>query len=368
MNVPFFDLKRQYASIKDEVDKAVRAVFDNTAFILGPSVSEFERGFAEYLGAEHAIGVNSGTSALHLALKAVGVGNGSEVITTPLTFIATAEAIVMSGAKPVFVDVDKDSLNIDPQQVEAAVSEYTKAIIPVHLYGQVADMDPIMEIARKHKLAVIEDACQAHGAEYKGRKAGVIGDVSAFSFYPSKNLGAYGEGGMVVTRDAEIAARVKALRNHGQNKKDNHKWVGYNYRMSGIQGAVLKTKLAHLDGWTEKRREIAALYSELLAGVSYVDVPREAVPGKHVYHLYVIRTRRRNELKEFLEQEGVQTRIHYPRCLHLQEAFEFLSYRPGDFPVAEEAVDEILSLPMFPELTRDEVEYVANSIKKFYRK
>ena len=359
--IPFVDLKTQYASIKNEVNAAIQSVLESCQFTLGSEVAGFEAEFAAYCQAKHGIGVNTGTSALHLALLAANVGPEDEVITVPFTFVATVSAICYTGARPVFVDIDPRTFNIDENSIEAAITEKTKAIIPVHLYGQPADMGPILEIARRRGLAVIEDACQAHGAEYKGRRAGSLGDMGCFSFYPGKNLGAYGEGGMVVTDNPEYARTIRMLRDWGAERKYHHVLKGYNYRMEGIQGAVLRVKLRHLEAWTEARRAVAARYDRLLAG-SGVRTPDAMSYARHVYHIYAIRTPRRQAWQEALQAQGVQTGIHYPTPVHLLPAFADLGYVPGDFPHSEQAANEVLSLPMFPELTAEQCEMVARAV------
>ena len=364
MKVPFLDLKAQYESIRDEVTIALQRVFDNTAFAGGPFVAEFENEFASFCQCKFAIGVGSGTAALWMALLGLGIGQGDEVITTPNTFIATAEAISLCGAKPVFIDVDEQTYNMNPRLIEGAITIRTKAIIPVHLYGQMADMDPIMEIARAHGLFVIEDACQAHGAEYKGRPAGSIGDAGCFSFYPGKNLGAYGEAGAVVTNDAKLAETMQMFRDHGQAKKYYHSIIGWNTRMDGLQGAVLSLKLRHLPAWNEARRANARLYNDLLADVDNVNTPVEADYAKHVYHIYAIRIQCRDELIAGLAREDIFCGIHYPVPIHLQDAYGYLDYARGNFPVAEKCADQIVSLPMFPELTEEQVRRVAQEIKR----
>ena len=338
-----------------------RAVLDSCQFTLGSEVVKFEEEFAAFSGATIGIGVNTGTSALHLAVLAADIGPGDEVITVPHTFVATVAAIRYAGATPVFVDIDPDSFNMDPRLIEAAITPRTKAIIPVHLYGQAADMDPIVEIARKHGLVVIEDAAQAHAAEYKGRRVGSLGDMACFSFYPGKNLGAYGEGGMVVTDNAEYARTIRMLRDWGAEQKYQHVLKGYNYRLEGIQGAVLRVKLKYLESWTEGRRAAASRYNELLAGSEY-STPAELAHNRHVYHVYAIRTSNRQAVQESLQSQGVQTGIHYPTPVHLLPAHEDLGYRRGQFPHAEAAADEVLSLPMFPELTEAQTSQVADAL------
>lgn len=355
--IPFVDLKAQYASIKPEVDAAIQGILDSCQFTLGTEVAKFEEEFAAYSGAKIGIGVNTGTSALHLALLAAGVGPGDEVITVPFTFVATAAAIHYTGATPTFVDVDPKTFTMDPAGIEAAITPKTKAIIPVHLYGQTADMDPILAIAKKHGLIVIEDACQAHGAEYKGRRAGSIGDMGCFSFYPGKNLGAYGEGGMVTTSNPDFARTIRMLRDWGAEKKYHHILKGYNYRLEGLQGAVLRVKLRHLEKWTEARRTAAAYYDSALAD-SGIPTPLVREHSRHVYHVYAVRTTERAKWQEFLNARGVQSGIHYPIPVHLQEAYASPRYKAGDFPHSEKAAAEVLSLPMYPELTppmQDEV-------------
>jgi len=359
--IPFVDLKAQYASIKDEIDSAIQHVLDTAQFTLGAEVAAFEGEYAAYCRTRRAIGVNTGTSALHLALLAAGVGPGDEVITVPFTFVATVAAVYYTGARSVLVDVDPQSFTMDPWKIEAAITEKTKAIIPVHLYGQCADMDPILEIAKRRSLTVIEDACQAHGAEYKGRRAGSLGDMGCFSFYPGKNLGAYGEGGMVVTDRAEYARTIRMLRDWGAETKYQHVLKGYNYRMEGVQGAVLRVKLRCLEKWTEARRALATRYDGLLSK-SGVSVPAEMPYARHVYHIYAIRTRKRQALQEALSTKGIHTGIHYPTPVHLLPAYADLGYNEGDFPNSEQAASEVLSLPMFAELTAAQCEEVADVI------
>jgi dTDP-4-amino-4,6-dideoxygalactose transaminase len=366
MKVPFLDLRKQYGAIKDEIGTALQEVIDTCAFAGGPMTKAFESLFAPYCDCEFAIGCGSGTEALWLALIASGVGPGNEVITTPSTFIATSEAISFCGATPVFVDVVESTCNMDPSLVEAAITPETKAIIPVHLYGQMADMDPLMEIAARHNLAVVEDACQAHGATYKGRRAGSIGNAGCFSFYPGKNLGAYGEAGAVVTGDQGLAEKMAAFRDHGQVKKYFHNIVGWNSRMDGFQGAVLGVKMKYIDAWTRQRQEKAALYSQLLAGIEGVELPALMDGAESVYHLYVIQTDRRDELQAYLKDHGIDTGLHYPIPLHLQEAYSGLGYKAGDFPVAERAAGRILSLPIYPELQEGQIRYVSEKIREFF--
>lgn len=365
MKVNFVDLKAQYQTIKPEIDKAIENVISNTAFILGKAVADFEEKFASYCEVKHAIGINSGTSALIMALKALEIGEGDEVITTPNTFIATAEAISYAGAKPVFVDIEEKSYNLDPARLKKAITKKTKAMIPVHLYGQPADMDPMVQIAEKKGIAVIEDACQAHGALYKGKKTGGLTPIGCFSFYPGKNLGAYGEGGAVTTNSDEIAQKIRMLRDHGSSKKFYHEYIGNNCRLEGIQGAVLSVKLNHLDDWNNKRRENADLYRKYLEGTS-VKVPDEMPYAKHVYHVFCVKVKDREKLIDFLKQKSIFTNIHYPIPIHLQKAYSFLGYKKGSFPVTEGCMDEILSLPMFAELTEEQIKYTTDCIKEFY--
>lgn len=359
--IPFVDLKAQYSSIKDEINAAVTQVLETTQFVLGKEVATFEREFADYCNADYGIAVNTGTSALHLALLAAGVGPGDEVITVPFTFVATVAAIYYTGATPVFVDIDPVSYTIDVTQIESAITERTKAILPVHLYGQPADMEPIIEIARRHNLTVIEDAAQAHRAEYKGQRVGSIGDLGCFSFYPGKNLGAYGEGGIVVTNNPEYARTIQMLRDWGQEQRYHHVLKGYNYRMEGMQGAILRVKLRYLDQWTEARRANAALYDELLANLD-MKTPTVMPYSHHVYHIYALRSPRRDWLQQMLNEQGIQTGIHYPIPVHLQPAYSDLGYKPGDFPHSEQAAKEVFSLPMYAELKPAQIHTVVNTL------
>jgi len=360
--IPFVDLKAQYLSIKKEVDAAILNVLDTCQFTLGSEVAAFEKDFATYSQVKHGIAVNNGTSALHLALLAANIGEGDEVITVPFTFVASVAAIYYSRATPVFVDIDPRTFTMDPAKIEAAITPKTKAILPVHLYGQCADMDAINAIAKKHKLVVIEDACQAHGAEYKGRRAGSMGDLGAFSFYPGKNLGAYGEGGLVSTSNDEYNRTIRMLRDWGAEKKYQHVLKGYNYRMEGIQGAVLKVKLKYLEGWTEARRAAAANYAQCFSG-SAVRTPEALPHNRHVYHIYAVRTTERAKWQEQLQAQGISTGIHYPIPVHLLPAYSDLGYKAGQFPHSERAAAETLSLPMFPELTAQQCQTVATAVK-----
>jgi dTDP-4-amino-4,6-dideoxygalactose transaminase len=359
--VPYLDLKAQYRALQPDIDAAVRRVFESGEFVLGGEVERLEQEFAEYCGVRHAIGVNSGTSALHLALLAAGVGPGDEVITVPFTFVATTAAIRYTGARPVFVDVEPVTYGIDSAQIEARITSRTKAILPVHLYGHPCDMDAVLEIARRRSLAVIEDAAQAHGALYKGRRAGSMGDLAAFSFYPTKNLGACGEGGLVATNDEARARQVRMLRNWGAERRYQHVLKGFNYRMEAIQGAVLRVKLKHLEEWTEARRAHAAAYNQLLRS-SCLTLPRELPGARHVYHCYTILAPDRAALEERLRAARIGYAIHYPQPIHLMEAHADLGYRRGDFPVAESLAERVLSLPMFPELTPAQIEQVAQAV------
>ncbi len=363
--VKFVDLKAQYNSIKEEVGAAIKGVLESTTFIMGENLRSFEEEFAGFCGAKFCIGLNSGTSALHLALLAKKIGKGDEVITAPNTFIATCAAISYTGAVPRLVDIDPQTYNIDVKKLENAISSKTKAVIPVHLYGQPSDMKQVMEIAQKHGLEVIEDACQAHGSQHH-KKTVPASDIGCFSFYPGKNLGAYGEGGCIVTNDKETQELIKAYRDHGQVKKHVHKYIGYNYRLEEMQAAILRAKLRHLDKWTQMRRKNASIYNGLLEGCD-VSIPIEKEYNRHVYHLYVIRAKNRQRLIEHLNSKGIQTAIHYPTPIHLQEAYSHLNYKKGSFPIAERFAGEILSLPMFPELKQDEIAMVANSIKEFLK-
>lgn len=364
--IPFVDLKAQYETIRDEVNAAVARVLESAQFVLGPEVEAFESEFAAYCGARHCVAVNSGTSALHLALLAAGVGAGDEVITVSHTFVATAAAVAHAGARPVFVDIDPRTCLIDPGKIESAINSRTRAVMPVHLYGRCADMDAIAEVAARHNLAVIEDAAQAHGAEYKGRRAGGLAPLACFSFYPGKNLGAYGEGGAVTTDSDETARLLRELRDHGQSRKYTHDRLGYNYRLEGIQGAVLRVKLRRLDGWNEARRAHAAEYRRLLADASGVRLLEDAAYANvPVHHIFPVFTPRRDELAEHLKREGVATGIHYPVPAHLQKAFADLGVPAGALPETERAARETLSLPMYPELQRDALARVADAVRRF---
>ena len=363
MKVPFVDLKLLHSDIEEELREVFARVLANSSFVLGPEVLKFEQEFAEYCGTAHSIAVNTGTAALHLVLAALEVEPGDEVITVPHTFIATAEAITACGATPVFVDIDPISFCMDPSLIEAAITPKTRAIIPVHIYGQMADMDAILEVANRHGIPVVEDACQAHGAEYQGRKAGSLGVAGCFSFYPGKNLGACGEGGAVTTDDAELAQKIRMWRDHGSRKKYEHQFAGHNMRMEGIQGGILSVKLKHLDRWNNQRRAAAAEYARVLEGTD-ITLPVEMSYGRHVYHLYVIQSDDREGLKKQLADAGIESGLHYPIPLHLQQAYKHLGHSIGDFPVTERVKDRILSLPMYPGIQVAAIEYVAAGLQE----
>jgi dTDP-4-amino-4,6-dideoxygalactose transaminase len=366
MHVPFVDLKIQYASLKHEMVPALESLMESSQFILGKSVENFERSFADAHQMKHCVGVGSGTEALHIVLWAHGIGPGDEVITAANTFIATAEAISLTGARPVFVDVDPKTYTMDPSHLKKAITSKTKAIIPVHLYGQAAAMDEIMSIAREHGIMVLEDACQAHLATYNGKHVGHFGVAAGFSFYPGKNLGAYGEAGGVTTKDDALAQKLRVLRDHGQTKKYHHATWGLNYRLDGMQAVILNVKMPHLAAWTDARRRHAHGYGEKLRGVGDIITPFERPDSMHVYHLYVIQTSQRDALQKHLQSREIQTGLHYPVPLHLQEAYKSLGYKKGDFPVSENVADRGLSLPMFAELTDQQIEYVCDAIKDFF--
>jgi dTDP-4-amino-4,6-dideoxygalactose transaminase len=363
IQVPFVDLKAQYAGIKSEIDAAWQRVVSNASFILGKEVADFERAFAATVGAKEAVGVSSGTAALFLALSAVGVGPGDEVITTAHTFIATAAAVSQLGARPVFADIDPRTYNLDPNRVEDAITERAKAILAVHLYGQPADLRPLRDIARRHGLWLIEDAAQAVAAEYEGERCGNIGDLACFSFYPSKNLGAYGDAGAVTGNDESLLARVRKLRDHGRTSKYEHDEIGFGQRIDALQAAILATKLSHLEEWTEARRAHAHLYSELLSS-SGVTIPFESPNVRHVYHLYVIRTPRRDAMWQQLKDKGIEVGVHYPIPVHRQQAYLKIGYGEISLPVTEQAASEVLSLPMYAELTSEQIEYVAQALRQ----
>jgi len=363
--IPYFDLPAQLRSIRKDLDAALARTIDHCSFCLGPDVVQFEKDFAKFIGAEHCVGFNSGTSALHVALLLLGVGPDDEVITTPFTFVATSWAISYVGAKPVYVDVDDATFNLDSKLIERAITPRTRAVLPVHLYGHPFGLDAILAVCRKHKLPLVEDAAQAHGAMYKGKIVGTSGQMSCFSFYPGKNLGACGEGGALVTNNAAFDKRARSLREHGSTVRYYHDEVGYNYRMEGFQGATLGVKLKHLNKWTAERRRVAHRYHELLAGTP-LQLPREADYAQSAWHLYVVRHPRRDDLKKHLEASGIGCALHYPLPLHLQKCYAHLGHKAGDFPVAEKAARECLSLPIYPELTDRQIQRVAEVVKNFF--
>jgi len=363
MTVPFLDLKAHHEPIREQLDAAIAQVIDSGAFAGGPFVASFERDFAAYCGTSFAVGVGNGTDALWLTLLALGVGPGDEVITVPSTFMATAEAISFCGARPVFVDIEEQTYTLDTALLEKAITPLTKAIIPVHLFGQTTDMDPILDIGRKHNIPVIEDACQAHGALYKGTKAGGMGVAGCFSFYPGKNLGAFGEAGAIVTHDPDLAARIKVLRDHGQARKYFHSHIGWNARMDGIQAAVLSVKLKHLDKANSCRRAHAWFYDELLVNMDEIVIPFVPHRNHHVYHIYAVRIKDRDRVLGALADMGISCAIHYPIPVHLQEAYRSLGYSEGSFPVAEKCAAEFLSLPMYPELSNEQIHFVIQKLK-----
>ena len=369
MKVPLVDLKAQYNSIKQEIDGATQRVIETAQFILGPETEALENELAAYIGSKYALGVASGTDALHLALLACGVGPGDEVITTPFTFISTAETITHCGATPVFVDIDPETYNIDPVKIESAMTDKTRAILPVHLYGQPADMNPILELAGKYDLKIIEDCAQALGAEHNGKKVGSLGEVSCFSFFPSKVLGAYGDGGMILTDSPEITEKVKILRNHGTREKYYHVIPGFNSRLDSLQAAILRVKLRHANEWIDQRRQRAQFYSQLLSSIEGIEPPSIAPEGYHVFNYYTIRLRniRREKLREFLTFQGITTAIYYPLSLHLQKAFKPLGYKLGDFPESEAAQEEVLSLPIYPELSEGQIEKIVAAVRDYCR-
>ena len=362
--VPFLDLQTQYQKVKPEIEKAISTVFNSSAYVLGPMVEKFEKDFAAYCEAKYAVGCNSGTSALHLALRAWDIGPGDEVITVSHTFIATAWAITYCGASPVFVDIDPITRTIDTSQVESKITPRTKAVIPVHLYGHPADMAPIVTLARRNGLVVIEDAAQAHGARYKGQRVGSIGDAACFSFYPGKNLGAYGEAGAVVTNDGGVVEKLRMLRDHGQSMRYHHDMVGYNYRMDGFQGAILGVKLKYLDKWNAGRRQIAEAYNSVLSGIAEIARPNKAHWAEPVFHLYVIQHPERGLLQQYLMKAGIETGLHYPIPLHRQKAYAYLNLAENSLPVTEKAAATCLSLPIYPEMSEEMVQTVCESIKQ----
>jgi len=366
MKIPILDLKAQFATYKQEAMRAIEEVCDSQILCLGPAVEKFENDAAAYCGCKYAIGVSSGTDALLVSLMAAGIGAGDEVITTPFTFFATAGTVARLGAKPVFVDIDRQTYNIDPKNIEKKISKRTKAIIPVHIFGQMAQMKPIMEIAGKHKLLVIEDAAQAMGAAQDGRKAGSIGDMGCFSFYPTKNIGAFGDAGLVTTNNEELATKIKLLRVHGENPRYYYRMTGGNFRMDNIQAAVLNVKLKYLDGWNKKRRENAGVYDRIFAG-SAVKAPVIEKNNECIYHQYTIAAPKRDQLQAHLTKQGIGCGVFYPMSLHLQDCFNNLGYKAGDFPVAEEITAMVLSLPIYPELTREQIEIAGKTVLDFYK-
>ena len=372
MKVPLTDLRAQYLTIRSEIDSAIQNVIDTSQFVLGGAVSAFEQAFAAAHGARHCVGVGSGTDALHLVLWAQGVGPGDTVVTTPFTFIATAEMISLVGAKPIFVDIDPRTLTMDVNRLADLLSSQdrkgrVKAVIPVHLYGCPADMDGILALAGQYRVSVIEDACQAHLARFNGRPVGSFGSAACFSFYPAKNLGAYGEAGAVTTQDDTLASKIRQLRDHGQSAKYVHETRGHNYRMDGIQGAVLGVKMKYLSEWTTRRREIARLYRSRLGGTNGITLPFESPQLEQVYHQFVIRTKERAGLEEQLRSKGISTALHYPIPLHLQKAYADLGYRKGDYPVSEMAAEQCISLPLYPEMTGEQIDYVVSTVQEFFR-
>ena len=364
--IPYLDLKAQLKPLRAEIEAAFARTLDNCSFCLGPDVVQFEKDFAKFCGAEHCVAFNSGTSALHVAMRLLNVGPGDEVITTPLTFVATSWAISYAGAKPVFVDVDDATFNLDPQRIAQAITPRTKVVMPVHLYGMPFDLEAVRDVCRKHALPLVEDAAQAHGAKYRGQTIGTFGEMSCFSFYPGKNLGACGEGGALVTNRADYAQRARSLREHGSTVRYYHDEIGYNYRMEGIQGAVLGIKLKHLNDWTRERQRVAKRYAALLADTP-LQLPHQPAYAESAWHLFVVRHPRRDELKKHLEANAVGCALHYPLPLHLQKCYADLGHRAGDFPNAEKAARECLSLPIFPELTEAQIQRVVAVVKDFFR-
>lgn len=363
--IPYLDLKAQMRPLRKEIDAAIAKTLDNCTFCLGPDVGQFEKDFAKFCDAKFCVAFNSGTSALHVALLSLNIKAGDEIITTPFTFVATSWAISYVGAKPVFVDIDDATFNINPVLVEKAITPHTKAILPVHLYGNPCNLDALLEISRTHKIPVVEDAAQAHGAKHGGKTVGTFGVSSCFSFYPGKNLGAYGEGGALVTNDEDTDKRARSLREHGSTQRYFHDEIGFNYRMEGIQGAVLEIKLKHLAKWNSERRRVAKRYRELLADMP-LQLPRENPGSESVWHLFVVRHPQRDELKKHLDSNGIGCALHYPLPLHLQKCYASLGYGLGDFPIAEKAARECLSLPIYPELTDEQIRRVVTTIKNFF--
>jgi len=364
MNIPLLDLKKQYFSIKKEIDEAIKNVLNNTQFILGKNVEKFEKEFAKFIGTKYAVGVGSGTDALYLALRTCKISKGDEVILPVNTFIATAEAITLNGAKPVFVDINLNTLNIDQKKIEKVITKKTKAIIPVHLFGQPAEMDAILKIAKKYKLYVIEDCAQAHGAKYKNKIVGSIGDIGCFSFFPGKNLGAYGDAGIITTNNRKLAEQIYILRNHGRLEKYKHRIEGINSRLDEIQATILRVKLKHLKKWNKARQKNAKIYDKFFKNTNDIIMPHATEDDKPVYYYYVIRAKSRKKIQTKLKNKGISTGIHYPIPLHLQPAYKYLGHKKGDFPNAERASKEILSLPIYPELTEKQIKFIVNIIKK----
>lgn len=366
MNVPLVDMKAQYGPIKKEINTAVLRIIESGMYIGGKEVEKFEEELARHCGSKYAVGVSSGTDALHLALRVFDIGPGDEVISVPFTFMATTEAICLTGATPVFVDIDPKNFNMDASKIEKAITKKTRAIMPVHLYGQAADMDPIMKLAKKYKLVVIEDAAQAIGAEYKGKQVGSIGDIGTLSFFPSKNLGACGDAGAILTNRKDLIHKLKMLREHGSEKKYYHEYIGTNSRLDALQAAVLRIKLKYLDGWTEKRRELAKIYDNMVKPQKNMTLPAEEPYNKHIYNQYTLRVKKREYLREFLEANGISSISYYPVPMHFQKAFKPLKYKKGDFPESEKAAKEVLSIPIWPELGTDKITYVAEKINDFF--
>jgi dTDP-4-amino-4,6-dideoxygalactose transaminase len=370
MKVPLADLKAQYQTIKPEIDAAIKQVIESTQFILGKAVNDFEQAFAKAHQIKHCIAVGSGTDALHAALWAIGIGKGEAVVTTPFTFIATVEAISLTGAQPLFVDIDPKTYTMDPNKLEDLMKtpkcKSVKAILPIHLYGQPAAMDSIQQIAQKYGVKIIEDAAQSHLAKYDGKFVGNFGEAACFSFYPGKNLGAYGEAGGIITNDDALALKLRRLRDHGQSEKYKHEFWGHNYRMDGIQGAVLGVKLKYLNQWTSKRREIAAKYKQQFDEIPGLVVPFESPKAFHVYHQFVLRTKKRSAFQQYLAEKEIATALHYPIPIHFQEAYLHLGYKPGDFPVSEACADECISIPAHPEMLNEQIDYVINTVKTFF--
>lgn len=366
MNVPFVDLEAQYKSIKKEIDEAIHRILDNTAFIGGNEVDEFEKNFKELYDVEHCVPVGNGTDSLYIVMQMLGIGPGDEVITPANSWISSSETITQTGAKPVFADIEEDYFTIDPNHVEELITDETKAIMPVHLFGQMCDMEAIMQIAEKHELYVIEDCAQSHFSEFKGKRAGLIGDAGSFSFYPGKNLGAYGDAGAIITNNDELANKCRMYARHGAMKKHEHKMEGINSRLDGIQAAVLNVKLPHILKWTDQRIQNAELYNKYLSGIDEIELPKVRKETKHTFHLYVIRVKYRDELSDHLKKEGIHNGIHYPRILPNLPAYNYLNHNPYEFSVANDYEGQILSLPMYPELKKEQIKYVASQITAFY--